>query len=133
MGSHTVPDKAFSMRGIYELGKSTDTSTGAEADNGYHYYYLIIDTSDGVTSAQCFYSPSDNPNSLSKKTVTFTHSEDFDTLTLDGKCWTLSPNYGTYYVLTEGDVEHKLVRISYEVTEQALMELIEDKLPEIID
>lgn len=121
---------AFAKRGIYELGNIQDMTTLEFIDNPYLYFYYLIDTADGITTATVCYATKEAPTEQTKKTIAFSANEDFASMTLDGVVWSLDTQFGTHYSNQTNEIETELRHVSYDTTDEALTALIESILPE---
>lgn len=124
----------FAARGIYELGSLTDVTTGEVKDNGYQYFYYVIDTAKGVTTATVCYALRDTPTEQVKKTVPFVHEgTDWSAMTIDGVRWAIDPSWGTYYFSERDGLKYQLTCVSYDLSEDTLNDFVSSRLPEITE
>ena len=124
----------FGIRGIYELGSLTDIATGEVKDSGYQYFYYVIDTAKGVTTATVCYALRETPNQQVKKTVALHHEgTDWSSITIDGVQWTIDPNWGDYSYSGEDGLKYQLTIVSPSISDDTLNYLVESRLPEIVE
>lgn len=129
----TYSYKAFALRGIYELTEITNATDSEMHSPRYSYYYVLIDTAEGKTTATVCYSPADEPNTQYKRTVNVTHADDFSWFVIDGVNWTLLAGYTSRFSSFEGDRESHLTLINNDSSEAGFAEFIKDREPEIIE
>lgn len=125
--------KEFSGRGIYELSAMLEASTGTYIDTGYQYLFYLVDTADGVTTGKLYYALKETPTEQVVRTVSFSNAEDLSTLTVDGKVWTLEPDWGNYYISVDGEIESRYTHISNSISESTVEEFISQKLPTVTE
>lgn len=124
--------KGFAVRGIYELSYVTNIATGEVTDSGYQYFYYVIDTAKGVTTATVCYALRETPTVQVKKTVTLTHEgADWSAMTIDGVRWTIEPTWGNYYFRESEGFRYDLNKVSSDVTDAELEYQVSNRLPEI--
>ena len=128
--------QAFAARGVYELSAILNTETNEILTIPYQYYYIVIDTADGVDTATVYYMdpPAEDDAgvvSQGKKTVTFSASEDFKTVTIDGKVWNIDPQWNSYYSSVISNQESQLRLVSHDISDASINSLIENKMPTI--
>jgi|GEM_PF-1766387 len=125
--------EAYGVRGIYEWTVSTDTTTNQAVSHDYQYYYIVIDTVNGVTTAKIAYALRETPTARVDETVAFTHSNDWSTMTIDGLVWTIEPTWGNYYIAEVGGIQRQISNVSNDISNARLSELIEGRMPMIVD
>ena len=104
--------QGFGFRGIYSLEMPTDLHTGMAVESEYQYFYYVIDTAKGVTTATAYYALRETPTMQVKETVSLSHTVgDWSEITLDGVFWRIDPAYGNYYSENEG-LKHTMTIVS---------------------
>ena len=121
--------KGFGVRGIYELNVSTEIATGTVVESNYQYFYYVIDTAKGVTTAKVYYALKETPTEQTVETVTFSGSADWSTLTIDSTVWAVDPTWGNYYYSESVGLKHQITCVSSDISDTRLQELIESRLP----
>ena len=80
---------SFAVRGIYELWASTNIETGEVVESEYQYFFYVIDTAKGMTTATAYYALRETPAVQVKETVSMVNTTgDWSTITIDGVTWT---------------------------------------------
>ena len=122
---------AFAKRGIYSLSV-LDKDTGLQsAENANQYYLIVIDTADGVTTADVYYATKEAPTEQLKRTVTFSSSEDYSTLTVDGVAYGVISYLGGNYYQHETEAATTQIRlISNDISKASLDNLVSASLPQ---
>ncbi|MBE6943230.1 MAG: hypothetical protein E7453_03075 [Ruminococcaceae bacterium] len=122
--------QGFSVRGIYELGTSANIENGELAEYPYQYFYYVIDTAKGATTAAVYYALKETPTTQIKKTVPFTYKAgDLAELTLDGKTWRVDGLWsGSFYSESDGQ-KHSMSQVSYNITDAELEYWIRCRMP----
>lgn len=122
--------EAFAARGIYELGTSTNIETGEVAEYPYQYFYYVIDTAEGVTTATMYYALQETPTMQVKETVSLTHTAgDWSEMTLDGEVWRIDPTWGNYYYSESDGLKHTISQVSRDIADDELEYWIRCRMP----
>lgn len=116
----------YGARGIYELNSPTEIETGNAVDSKFQYLYYVVDTAKGVTNAKVYYALKETPTQHVEKTVPFSGSADWSTLTIDGTVWTREGN--CYYSESEG-LKHQITCVDHNISDERLQELIDLRTP----
>lgn len=120
----------FGVRGIYEWDTSTDIETGEALESEYQYYYIVIDTAKGITTANISYALKETPTIRVDKSVSFAHSEEnWNTITIDGVVWSIDSAFGNYYYSEVNGVKRQIYNRSNDISSVRLNELIAGRLP----
>lgn len=119
----------FGVRGIYEWFASHDIASSTSIDNGYQYYYIVIDTAKGVTTAKISYALRESPAERVAETVAFAHAEDWTSMTIGDLTWTLDPEWGTYYFTEVDGVIRQIQRYNTDISDQTLDQMIANRMP----
>ena len=124
---------AFALRGIYSQDQSFFSETPQDpkipySDNPYQYYFLVIDTADGVSTAMACYALKDTPDQQVRETLPFHISDDGLTLTVGEQTWTSSPAARNAFARFDGSISWILGIRSHSVTKSALDDLVESYL-----
>ncbi len=126
--------QSYAVRGIYELGTVTDMTTGEVTDNGYQYFYYVIDTAKGVTTVTVCYALSETPTQQVKKTVALAYEgTDWSTMTIDGVLWTVDPQWGTYYYSEQDGLKYQLTCVSVDISDSTLENFVSSRIPGIAE
>ena len=122
---------AFGARGIYSLDTPINTETNEFIDNGYLYFFYVLETASGATKATAYYATADNPTQQIKQDMTLARiGDDWRSISLNGDTWTPTYEYsGDYYSLEKDGVRYTISRVSTDISESRLSELVSDKLP----
>ena len=118
----------YGVRGIYEWDTSIVVETNEVVDFDYQYYFIVIDTANGVTTAKISYALRETPTVRVDKTVAFTHS--WSALTIDGLTWTFLKGGYDCFTIVDG-VQRQMHNRSNDISDARLEELISYKLPTI--
>lgn len=119
----------YAVRGIYEWEISTNIETGETVESDYQYYYIVIDTAQGVTTAKISYALKETPTERVNQPVNISHTEgDWNSITIDGVVWSIEPDFGTYYYSEVEGVKRQIVNRSSDVSDARLDELIADRM-----
>lgn len=122
--------QSFSMRGIYELGTSTDMETGELVEYPYQYFYYVIDTAEGITTATVHYALKETPTTQVTQSVSFSRATaDLHEITLDGVIWRIDPAWGNYYYCESDGLKHNISQVSRVITDTELEYWIECRMP----
>ena len=121
---------AFGVRGIYEWNLSTELATGAVVESQYQYFYYVVDTAKGVTTAKVYYALKETPTEQVEKTVPFSGSADWSTLTIDGAVWTRE---GSCYYSESDGLKRQISCISSDISDSNLQWYIESRLPVVAE
>lgn len=121
---------AFGVRGIYEWNFSTELATGTIVESQYLYFYYVVDTAKGVTTAKVYYALKETPTEQVEKTVPFSGSADWSTLTIDGVVWTRE---GSCYYSESDGLKHQLTCISSDISDSNVQWYIESRLPVVAE
>ena len=120
---------AFALRGIYEMSWQRNVETSEFLDEKYLYYYVTVDTADGVTTATVCYALKETPTEQVKKTVSYSASEDFAKLTIDGDVWERATNGTSTYTNVKDGIESELRHVTFDMSEGSLESLVKERLP----
>lgn len=127
---------AFAKRGVYEINTYVNIDT-LEHLQPYKYYYIVIDTANGVNTATLYYMYASEDGAETervKKSVSFSESDDFKRITLDGVSWTEDTGFSSNYYYSEKDGFKTSIRlVSHDISDEYVNELIEAKLPSSAD
>ena len=122
--------EAFGARGIYELTAPIDTETGDVLDFDYRYFFYVIDTASGVTTATVCYALNDTPTERVTETVTFSHGSDgFNTFVIDGVEWTADSLWQNYYYREADGAKYTIHPVYGDISESALDYMVESRVP----
>lgn len=121
--------EAYAARGIYELSYVKNAATQEYLENPYQYYFISVDTADGTNTATVCYATKEAPTEQVKKTVSFSVSEDYGTLTVDGVVWTRDALVKTTLKSVADGFENQMNIASYDVTDKSLESLITNRMP----
>ena len=117
---------AFAKRGIYAQSILSAPESQEPAENPYLYYFVVVDTARGVSTAEVCYALKASPEEQVRQTLPFSVSEAMDSITLGGEVFSADP-YGNKAFSIEVDGEVKqLTLTSYSVTDSALEALVQD-------
>lgn len=126
--------EAYGVRGIYEWEITTDIETSQAVDNQYQYYFIVVDTANGVTNAKISYALKETPMVRVNETVTLTHTAgDWSSMTIGDIVWSIDSNWGTYYYSEVDGMRRQITNRSSDISNARLSELIEGKMPMIVD
>lgn len=121
---------AFAARGIYELTSMFDVATGEHLESEYQYFFYIVDTATGAEKATVCYALKDSPEVQVRRDVTITReSGDWSAMTIDGVAWTLEKQWGNYYINEKDGIQRQLNLVSYDMSDEMLESLIDNRLP----
>ena len=124
--------QSFAVRGIYELGTSANIENGELAEYPYQYFYYVIDTAEGVSTATVYYAFKETPTMQVKETVSFSHRVgDWSEMTLDGQVWRIDAGYGNHYYSESDGLRHTITQASRSILDVDLQYLIESRLPAV--
>ena len=121
---------AFASRGIYSLDVLFDTETQQYLESPYQYYFIVIDTASGISTAKICYALKDAPKEQIQETLPFRFSEDGLTLTLGEHSWSADNYSKNSFTRIDENVKWTLYLHSHSVTESALDNLVESYLAE---
>jgi len=122
--------KGYGVRGIYELGNPTEIETGIVQESPYQYFFYVIDTAKGVTTATVHYALRETPTQRVTKTVSFAgNGSDWSSMTIDGVQWTVDPTWGTYYYSESDGLRYQLTCRSVDISDSMLESLISSYIP----
>lgn len=126
--------EGYAARGVYELGAVTDITTGEAKNNGYQYFYYVIDTAKGVTNVTAHYALLETPTEQVKETVTFQHRDaDWSSMTIDGVLWEIDPQWGNYYYSESEGLKYQIYCVSHDISDSMIESLIANRLPVIAE
>lgn len=121
--------EAFAARGIYEINTYVNSETHLHS-SPYQYFFIVIDTADGVTEASIYYATAEAPTEKVKRTVSFSANEDFTALTIDGALWSVDTQLGSsYYNSTDGIYTMSIRQISNNTSKNNIDYYISSRLP----
>ena len=118
----------FALRGIYGQDVLFDTETQQYSESPYQYYFVVIDTADGISAADVCYALKNTPHQQVRETLPFYISDDGLTLTVGEQIWSSDTYTRNSFTRMEGNVKWTLNLHSYSVTESALDDLVESYL-----
>jgi hypothetical protein len=122
---------AFAVRGLYKLNtyKVTETS---EHLNPYQYFYIAVDTANGISTANVYYATAEAPFEQVRRTVSFSASDDFLTLYIDGEEWHVDSQMGSKYYSAERDIYTlQIRRMADEITDSDVQYYVQYDLPTV--
>ena len=120
----------YAVRGIYEWETSTNIETGEVIASDYQYYYIVVDTAQGVTTAKISYALKETPTERVNQTVNISHTQgDWNSITIDGIVWSIDSGWGTYYYSEVEGVKRQIVNRSVDISDARLDELIANRMP----
>ena len=115
---------AFGVRGIYELSTIVNIETTEHIPSDQKYY-IVLDTANGVTTADLYVCQSDNETtntSLSK--VSFSANDDFSLLSIDGAEWSLDTSFARgYYTYTKDNYKYTIRLVSNDISKDTIESL----------
>ncbi len=124
--------EGYGARGIYEWSVATEVETQNAVDTGYQYYFIVIDTANGVTSAKISYALRETPTERVDTTVVFARGTDgWGVMTIDGLIWTADATWGNYYTTVVDGIRRQITNITNDIRDAKLNELIANKLPTV--
>ncbi|MBE6926349.1 MAG: hypothetical protein E7461_05840 [Ruminococcaceae bacterium] len=122
--------QSFAVRGIYELGTPTNIENGELAENPYQYYFYVIDTAKGVTTATVYYALKETPTMQVKETISLSCTAgDWSEITLDGEAWRVDPTWGNYYYKESDGLKYTINQVGRDITEDELEYWISCRMP----
>ena len=122
--------QSFALRGIYELGTSTNMETGELLEYPYQYFYYVIDTAEGVTTATMYYALKETPTMQVKETVAFSYStEGLGEMTIDGDIWRTESMWSSSFYCEIDGQKHSMSQVSHNVTDAELDYWISCRMP----
>ena len=131
LGEPKIYDRnAFARRGIYMQDGILDAESGNYLESPYQYYFIVIDTADGVTSAEICYATKESPKVQVKETVAFSLSESCDSMTIGSDIWTIDPFGGNYFTTERDGTTVRMSLTGRSITDSALESLVNSYLPE---
>ena len=121
---------AFGKKGIYQRNAPWDIETGVVQETPYQYFYYVIDTAENGLKATAYYALKESPTEAVTKELTLTRdAEDWSRISIDGVIWTLeSLSNSNYYNDTDG-LRTTISRVSDDISDTRLGELIDMWLP----
>ena len=125
--------EGYGVRGIYELWSSTDMETGTLVESKFQYFYYVIDTAKGTTTAKVYYALKETPTQQVEKTVPFSGDGEWATMTIDGAIWYVDPDWGTYYYNESEGLKHQIICVSSDILDARVQELIAGRLPTVTE
>ncbi len=117
----------YDKRGIYEMTTYNVDGTSV-VDDPYQYYFIMIDTAKGTTTAKVYYALKTDLTPV-VETVSFAANSDYTVFTIDGKTWTVDPSWGTYYYCQGTETREQIVNTNYTISEDSINQMIQSKLP----
>lgn len=124
--------EAYGVRGIYEWEVTTDVETSQAVDNQYQYYFIVVDTANGVTNAKISYALKETPTVRVDETVALTHTAgDWSSMTIGGIVWSIDSNFGTYYYSEVDGLRRQITNRSSDISDASLNELIANEMPAV--
>ena len=122
--------EAFGVKGIYELHPALRISTGETLESDYQYYFYVIDTADGLTTATAYYATKDAPTEQQSETFILTRAADgWNSFTLGDLVWSIEPVFSNYYTSEYDDLSRTISRISSDISASSLEWLVSNRLP----
>ena len=123
--------QGYGVRGIYERNILSDTNTGEGEIPKYQYFFYVIDTAKGTTTATVCYALQEMPTERVTKTVTFANNgSDWSTMTIDGVTWT---GGGSYYYSESNGLQKQITCVSHDISDSMLESLISSRVPTIAE
>ena len=121
---------AFGARGIYSLNAPWDIESGVVQDSPYQYFYYVIDTAENALKATAYYALKETPGEKVVREYQIERiSDDWSILVIDGVEWTLEQPYSTNYYNDTDGMRTTLSRVSSDISDKRLGELIDMWLP----
>ena len=120
---------AFARRGIYELTAMRNVETSEYLDVPYQYYYIVVDTADGVNTVKAYYATKEAPTEQITRTLAYSAQDDFSTMTIDGKVWSLEPQFLSYYISETDGIENQYRLVNNDISDTSIASLISNRLP----
>ena len=122
--------KAFGARGIYQLNAPWDINSGVVQETPYQYFYYVIDTAENGLKATAYYALKESPTEkVTRELVLTRDAEDWSRISIDGVTWTLEQPLGTNYYNDTDGFRTMVSRVSNDISESRLQELIDTWLP----
>ena len=120
----------YGVRGIYEWSYSTVIETNETSMNEYQYYFIVIDTAKGVTTAKISYALLATPTIRVDETVSLTHADDWSSLTIGDLTWLKDPVF-SYYTCEVDGIKRQLNKTNNNTSDEQLEVLIASRMPPI--
>ena len=121
---------AFGKKGIYQRNAPWDIETGVVQDSPYQYFYYVIDTAENTLKATAYYALKETPGEKVVREYQIERiSDDWSILVIDGVEWTLEQPYSTNYYNDTDGMRTTLSRVSSDISDKRLNELIDMWLP----
>lgn len=121
--------QAFGTRGIYELGYPIEIESGNVLDHAYQYFFYVIDTATGATTATAYYASKDAPTEGQVRQVSLSKDgADWNAFFLDQVLWSKDLWGNCYYNENDGQ-RNTLTRASNDISDAAIQSLIDDRMP----
>lgn len=125
--------ESFGVRGIYEINKSVEVETGTILESPYQYFFYVIDTAKGTTTVKCYYALKETPTTQETKSLSFSASADWSTLTIGDTLWTDCSyvySVNNHYYESESDgIKTEIYCVSSDISDSSLEWLVESRLP----
>ena len=118
---------AFATRGIDSLSITDKPAQAAEDPN--QYFFIVIDTADGITTANVYYATKEAPTEQIQRTVNFSAGEDYRSLTVDSVTYSAHPVLSGYYQYETAEATTELRLICNDISKSALDNLVENSMP----
>lgn len=121
--------KAYGVRGIYELNTAKNIETN-EYLSPYQYYFCVVDTLAGVTTAKICYALKETPTVQVVEQVALSNLlGDWTSVKIGDNTWTLDSTWQNYYVLEKDGIRYEAGKASNSITDADLEYLVEQRLP----
>ena len=120
---------AFARRGIYELTAMRNVESSEYLVVPYQYYYIVVDTADGVNTAKVYYATKEAPTEQITRTLSYSAKDDFSTMTIDGKVWSLEPQWSSYYLCIDEGIENQYRLVNSDISDASINSLIANRIP----
>ena len=121
---------AFGKKGIYQRNAPWDIETGVVQESPYQYFYYVIDTAENELKATAYYALKETPGEKVVREYQIERiSDDWSILVIDGVEWTLEQPYSTNYYNDTDGMRTTLSRVSSDISDKRLGELIDMWLP----
>ncbi len=121
---------AFGVRGVYEMISAKNAETGEYLESEYQYFFYVIDTAKGVRNARVYYALKEAPTQHEVRNYIISCSEDWNTITVANRQWNILDGSGRY-TNEENGVQYEIVKVSSDISDHTVQQLIKNRLPAI--
>ncbi|MBQ7408512.1 MAG: hypothetical protein IJW13_04485 [Clostridia bacterium] len=122
--------KSFGVRGVYELSAITDIQTGESIEDTYQYFYYVIDTAKGTSTATLYYALKQTPTTPVVQTVTLEkNADDWSSMVIDNATWAREDSWNSYYYNELNGIKRRLTHVSTDISEDTVLSFIQNRLP----